>query len=164
MNRRIVFFPAYDKTDLDPKKNYGVGCLELAFLVEGDKGTVEFELLTNWYQEHVMKRRLEWAKKDVLAGKEDFLLRHFLDPFPADVCYFSLVRLSEDDVYFEGGLSYTLNSQSCYYGYKFMDEKEDRMAKEVAYLKLIEVGDEALWKYLEEYYAEVFGEENDYRS
>lgn len=156
-----MFFPAWDKSDLDPRKDYGVSCLELCFLVEGEKGVVEFQLLTNWYQERVMKRRLDSIKKDVRLGKEDFLLRHFLDPFPADVCYYSLSRLGEDDAFFSKGLSHIFDNQPCYYGYKFTDEKEDKMAKEVAYKLLVEHGDEALWKYLEEYYVEVFGEENE---
>jgi hypothetical protein len=160
VNRRIVFLPAFDKTDPDPKKNYGVGCLELRFLVEGNRGVVEFQLLTSWYQEHVMKRRLDALKHDVWIGKEDFLLRHFLDPFPADICYFSQNRLSEDDAYWEKGVYYALEGKPCYYGYKYTDEEENRPAKEVAYQKLVEEGDESLWKYLEDYYEEVFGKDS----
>jgi hypothetical protein len=160
VNRRIVFFPAYDRTDPDPKKDYGVGCLDLRFLVEGKSGTVEFELLTQWFQEHIMKRRLDSLKHDVWIVKQDFLLRHFLDPFPADVCYFSPKRISEDDSYWEKGVYYTLEGKPCYYGYKYKDEKEDRPAREIACRKLVEEGDESLWKYLEDYYEEVFGKDS----
>lgn len=158
MNRRLVFFPAWDKSDPDPKKDYGVSCLELCFLVEGEKGIVEFQLLTNWYQEHVMERRLQSIKKDVFAGKEDFLIKRFLRPFPADICHYSLVRLSEDDVHFSNGQSHIFNHQPCYYNYKYTD-KSGLIAHDVAYELLVEHGDEALWKYLEDYYTEVFGEE-----
>ena len=156
MNRRIVFFPAFDKTDPDPKKNYGVGCLELRFLVEGNKGAVEFQLLTQWYQRHVMDRRLENLKKDIWAGKQDFLLKHFTEPYPIDLCYFSPIRLSEDDSEWKDGVSYVLGGKPCFYGYKYTDKK-GFVAKEVAYWLLVEYGDEALWEYLEEYYVEVFG-------
>lgn len=158
MKRRIVFIPAFDRTDPDPKKNYGVGCLDLRFLVEGDKGVVEFHLLTQWYLKHVMKRRFKSLKEDVLARKEDFLIENFLDPYPADLCYYSPVRLSEDDSDWKNGVSY-LGDKPCFYGYKYTDDN-GFVAKEVAYWILVEHGDEALWKYLEEYHKEVFGEDN----
>lgn len=154
-----MFFPAWDKTDPDPQKNYGVSCLELCFLVEGEKGVVEFQLLTNWYQKHVMERRLRRMKEGVLAGKENFLLEKYISPFPADICCYSLTRLSEDDVEFSNGQPHILNHQPCYYNYKYTDES-GFVAHDVAYKLLVEHGDEALWKYLEEYYVEVFGNES----
>lgn len=157
MNRKLIFIPAFDRTDPDPKKDYGVGCLELLFMVMGEKGVVQLQLLTQWYLPHVMKRRLEWLKRDVRMGKEDFLLEHFIEPNPIDLCYFSLVRNNEDETFFEEGLSY-LGNIPYYYGYKYYDD-EQRVAKEVAFRKLVDEGDEALWKYLEDYYVEVFGEE-----
>jgi hypothetical protein len=156
MERKILFIPAFDKTDPDPKKDYGVGCLELRFLLIGEKGVVEFQLLTQWFQEHVMVRRLESLKKDIWMGKQDFLLRHFLDPFPADVNYWSLNRISEDDTIFAEGVSYVFDGKPCYYGYKYVDS-DDTRSVDNALRKLVEEGDEALWKYLEEYYLEVFG-------
>lgn len=158
MNRKLLFLPAFDRTDPDPSKNYGVGCLELRFLVSGSKGMVELQLLTQWYLPHVMKRRLQVLKQDIWMGKEDFLLEHFIEPNPIDLCYYSLVRRSEDESLFEEGISYFENKSPCYYGYKYLDENEN-VAKEIALRKLVDEGDEALWKYLEEYYVEVFGEE-----
>ena len=159
MTRRIVFFPADDRSDPDPSKSYGVNCVDMRFLVEGAKGAVEFQLLTQWYLRHVMDRRLESIKRDVFAGKEDFLLKHFIEPYPTDVCYFSHERLSEDDSYWEKGVEYVFGGAPCYYGYKFMDETEGRTAKEVAFDRLVVGGDDALFRYLEEYYTEVFGKE-----
>lgn len=153
-----MFRPAFDRTDPNPKKNYGVGCLDIRFLVEGEKGMVEFQLLTNWYQEHVMKRRMDSLRKDILSGKEDFLVRRFTEPFPADICYFSPTRISEDDSEWLDGVRYFRDGAPCYYGYKYSDEN-GFVAKDVAFRLLVDYGDEALWKYLEEYYVEVFGEE-----
>jgi hypothetical protein len=156
MRREIKFFPAFDKTSPDPKKNYGVGCLELRFLVEGERGMVELQILTQWYLPHVMDRRLESFKRDVWSGKQDFLLKSFLHPNPIDLCYLSLERLSEDDSFWEHGVSYFRNNSPCYYGYKYMDDNKN-IAKEDAFMKLVSEGDESLWKYLEDYYVEVFG-------
>jgi len=160
MKREIKFFPAWDKSDPDPKKDYGVNCLDIVFQVVGELGITEFEISTNWYLEHVMERRLKSMKQDVLLGKEDFLLNHFwMYPFPMDFCYYSPVRKSEDDCYWEDGATlHVPQIVPVYYGYKFMDESEDKMAKDVAYWKLVSEGDESLWKYLEDYYVEVFGE------
>ena len=157
MNRRVMFFPAFDGTDPNPSKNYGVGCLELRFLVEGDKGVVELQLLTNWYLKHVMESRREAMKRDVWCGKEDFLLEHWINPFIADLCNFSLDKMHEDCAYFKEGVHYIFDGKPCYYDYKYIDEDYNKPAKDVAYWKLVEKGDEALWKYLEEYYVEVFG-------
>jgi hypothetical protein len=56
MNRKILFFPAFDKTDPDPKRTMESDVLSCA-LVVGEAGVVEFQL-ANWFQEHIMKRRL----------------------------------------------------------------------------------------------------------
>lgn len=76
-----------------------------------------------------------------------------------DVCYFAFERVSEEDIYFEDGVRNLSEIRPYYYGYKFMDEKYEKQATQVAYRKLVDDGDEALWQYLEEYYVEVFGEE-----
>lgn len=160
MKREIKFFPAWDKTDPDPKKDYGVNCLEMNFQIIGELGVTEFQLSTNWYLEHIMERRLKHMKESVWRGKEDFLLKKWIYPFPLDVCYYSPVRISEDDSCWEDGSPNHAPhlSSPVYYGYNFMDETEDKIAYDVAYYKLVSEGDEALWKYLEDYYVEVFGE------
>lgn len=155
-----MFFPAYDRTHPNPKQNYGVGCLELRFTVEGKTGMTELQILTQWYLPHVMNRRLQSLKDDVWLGKQDFLLKNFLEPNPIDLCYFSLERRSEDDSFWERGVHYFRDGAACYYGYKYLDNN-NFVAKEIAFRLLVEHGDEALWKYLEEYYEEVFGKEDE---
>jgi len=156
VNRKIMFMPAFDKINPDPSKNYGIGCLELRFILEGEKGVIEFQLLTNWYQEHVMKRRFEFLKKDVWSGKKDFLIRGFLEPFPVDICIWSLSKRHEDCLFFEEGVSYVFDGKPCYYDYIYRDNNDD-VAHDVAYRKLVDDGEESLWKYLEEQYVEAFG-------
>jgi len=158
MEHKILFLPAFDRTDPDPKKNYGVGDLGIKFLVIGNKGIVEFDLSTNWYFDYVMDRRVEWIKDLVQQKKENFLIKHVLCPKPMDLCYYSSVKVFEDDCYFENGLHFLENKSLVYYGYKYMDEKENMVAHDVAYWRLIKQGEDALWQYLEEYYYEVFGQ------
>jgi hypothetical protein len=156
LERRILFFPAFDRTDPDPSKDYGVGCLEIRFLLDGPAGSVEFQLLIQAYLPHVMERRLQRLKRDVLAGKSDFLLRNFIEPNPLDICRWSAERLTEDDTYFDAGISYFRNHLPCYYSYEFRNPQDERSV-DAAYAALVQGGDAALWKYLEDYYYREFG-------
>ena len=159
MEHKIVFLPAWDKTDPDPSKDYGISDVEILFLVVGDKGIVEFQLGTNWHLPHVVDRRLNAMKGDVLNGKHNFLLKKWITPFPLDVCCFSLERLSEDDLYFENLPHRFPEPTSCYYSYKVFEYEYDDVATDYAYKNFIEKGIDWLWEYLEKYYREVF--END---
>lgn len=156
MEHKLVFIPAFDRTDSDPKKNYGVGCLELRFLVIGDKGATEFQLITNWYLPHVMNRRYKALREDFALRKPEFLIRNFNEPNPVDLCYYSKERLSEDDCFFEQVK--VLDGEPYWYGYKYRDENGNDV-KDLAFRLLVSHGDDALYQFLEAYYKEVFGEE-----
>lgn len=132
---------------------------EVLFHVEGELGVVEFQLSTNWYTPNVVDKRLDKMKRDVWSGKKDFLLRHFwMGPQPLDVCYLSPVRISEDDSYWEkGAILHAPHIVPCYYGYKYQDV-DGKSSTERAYEILLRQGDDGLFKYLEDYYLEVFHE------
>lgn len=153
MRREMRFVPV-------PMKDNTESSLDLLFQVIGELGIVEFELATNWYTGGIVELRLQEMKKDVWKGKKDFLLKHFyLEPQPLDVCYFSPVRKSEDDLFWEdGNLSHAPVIIPCYYGYKYQDEGEGVWTTDFVYEKLLRDGDAGVWKYLEDYYVEVFGE------
>lgn len=48
-DRVIGFRPAWDKRDPDPKKNYGIHCVDALFLVVRNHTAVEFQLMTGWW-------------------------------------------------------------------------------------------------------------------
>lgn len=153
MKREIKFVPY-------PMKDGTESTLDLWFQVVGDLGITEFQVATNWYTDGVVKLRLKEMKNDVYSRKEDFLLEHFwMGPQPLDVCYFSPVRMSEDDTMFEdGAMNHAPHIGSpCYYGYKYQ-EAEGNQSIGKAYDLLLRGGQESVWKYLEDYYVEVFGE------
>ena len=52
--KEITIAPAYDKRNIDPKKNYGGihGC-EMRFVLKGECGAVQFVLYTNWQLPHL---------------------------------------------------------------------------------------------------------------
>lgn len=58
--REVHFSPAFDKRNDIPSKNYGVGAVRIFFLLKGKKGTVQFQIGTNWYLPETVK---EYNKK-----------------------------------------------------------------------------------------------------
>lgn len=154
MKREIKFNPS-------PMRDGAESTLELLFQVIGDLGVVEFHLTTNWYTDAIVELRLQEMKKDVWKGDEDYLLKHFyMGPHPLDICYFSSKRISEDDTKFEGGATHHAPhlGKPCYYGYRYQDEGEGVWTTDFVYENFLRGGDEYVWKFLEDYYVETFGE------
>lgn len=138
----------------------GESSLELWFQLIGELGVVEFQLATNWYTDGVVEKRTQEMKRDVWRRKQDFLLKHFYGgPQPIDVCYFSPVRKSEDDAYWEeGAVHHAPHIVPVYYGYKYQDEGDGVWTTDYVYEKLLREGNDGVWNYLESYYVETFGE------
>ncbi|MDP2672074.1 MAG: hypothetical protein Q8O68_01010 [Candidatus Daviesbacteria bacterium] len=61
MERIVKFSEAYDKRNVDPSKNYGVGGVNCWMILKGGKGAVQFAFSTGIYLPHVLA---EWNKKD----------------------------------------------------------------------------------------------------
>lgn len=163
MKHIVKFLPAWDRTDPDPKKNYGISDVEIRFWVIGDKGIVEYQLGTGWHLPHVVDRRLEAMKHNVYIGKEDFLLRRWSSPaFSYDICYYSPVRVSEDDICWEEGVTIVpVDWKPVFYGYRYEPEENGKYTTDYVYEKFLTDGEDFLWKYLEDYYVAVFGADND---
>jgi hypothetical protein len=127
MNKIIEFYPAYDKRHPDPFKNYGIGSVSILFLLKGDKGAVQFKLLTGWYLPEL--------------GIE-------LDnPMPADLGYHSPIPI------YDGQKSIPDNCEwldgECYYD-------GSTTASERIYEILLKEGSDGVWRELEKYYEEIF--------
>lgn len=78
----VDFYPAYDKRDPDPKKNYGIHGVELRMVLKGPLGAVQFVLYTNWQLPHVTKENRERIKIGILT---DTFMADLLEPMPADL-------------------------------------------------------------------------------
>jgi hypothetical protein len=85
------FFPAYDKRDPNPKKNYGIQGVSMRMLVKGPEGAVQFLLYTNWHLPHVAE---EMRKRTAMRLLTSSSLRLF-EPLPADLGYHSLKPMYE---------------------------------------------------------------------
>jgi len=144
MERIIQFRPAYDKRDLDPKKNYGIYGVEIIFILKGEHGAVQFLLYTNWHLPHVQK---EIDSK--LFNPEFPYLFH--KPQPADLGYHSYkpIREWQDTPSFEH--CEILDEKPCYYDGSTLNA-------EPIFKRLLEEGDKGVWKALEDFYEKTFGE------
>lgn len=141
MEKRIEFSPAFDKRNHDPKKNYGIHGVDIRFVLIGERGAVQFVLYTNWYLPHVA---------DDLWTRHPAHLRAFFGPMPpADVGYHSPVPQYEGQEPIGNNCQY-LNGP-CYYDGSGLRAND-------AFKVLVEEGDDGLWKYLEQYYRDTFGE------
>lgn len=141
MERRIEFRPAFDRRDSDPKKDYGVHGVDLAFYLVGDEGVVQFVLFTNWHLPHVQQERDEAAASD--AG----FLHLMCHPMPADLGYHSRVPRYEGQTAMSGGCR--LLNGPCYYDGSSLNAQR-------VYEILLEKGDAGVWAELEDYYREIF--------
>ena len=90
------FIPAFDKRSDDPKKDYGIGCVNCFMVLKGKKGAVHFMFMTGMFLPETM---LEYIKdKRGLAkltsyGKGYFSLN---DPMGCDVGYHSSKKMFDN--------------------------------------------------------------------
>ena len=136
----IEFDPAYVKRHTDPSKNYGIHCLTLRMVLKGEKGAVQFVLYTGWFLPHV---------REELQFKERFLS----EPLPADVGYHSPMPMYEGQKSIIEQCAY-LDGHPCYYD-------GSALTAEKAFDILVEQGGDGVWKYLEDYYHDTFGNEKE---
>jgi len=125
--------PAFDKRGNDTKKDYGIHCMDLRFVLKGPKGAVQFLIFTSWYLPTIEKS--EWPAS-------------MFKPIPADVGYHSPVPQYEgqgviDTVcpYVEGGACYSDGSS---------------LLADIVFDIFVEHGEEAMWQELEKEYGQIF--------
>lgn len=133
LERIIEFKPAYDKRDLDPKKNYGIHGIEMRWYVKGPLGVVQWVVYTNWMLDSVDKSN--WPQS-------------LQEPMAADLGYHSPKPMYEDQRLMTPCQFF---AEGCYYDGSSLaaDTVLDILKKE---------GGEAVWKYLENYYLDTFEE------
>ena len=137
--REVKVIPAYDKRDADPKKNYGIGAVRIAFYLKGPKGAIQFVIGTNWY--------LPSAREALLTGEGRAAE---MIPMGIDVGYHSSIPMYEDQtVSFE---DCDVLGGPCFYDGSTL-WAEDWVPK------FVEGGTDWLWpKMEEEYYARFEGD------
>ena len=143
MEKITKFFPAWDKRNVNPGKNYGIHGVELLMALKGEKGAVEFVVYTNWHLPHV--------QNELLAKCNDQLsIRCSFFPDSANLGYHSKKQQYEEQQISSSECEYC-DGQPCYCD-------GSGLASEKVFVLLVEEGSDAVWKFLEEYYVDIFGE------
>jgi hypothetical protein len=141
MERKITFRPAFDKRDSNPSKNYGVHGVDMLWYIKGELGVVDFVVYTNWHLPHI---------EELNDSRNDSQFPHLnCHPQPANVGYHSRVPKYKGQT--RSVFDCTLLGGDCY------SDGSGLYAEEL-YDILVREGDEAVWKKLEEYYKQTFGE------
>jgi hypothetical protein len=159
--RKIIFYPAWDRTDPDPSKNYGISDVEIRFVLIKDDKAVELQVGSNWHLPHVFQRRVDYMKKAILFGKEQFLWDTEAKEFLFEVCLYDTKheKIEEDDWHefkienSEIYLPYEFNSPVVYYFWLPNKEK-------AVWPKFVTEGEETLWIELEKIYTKYFIDNN----
>ena len=150
MKERIIRFrPAYDKRHpTDPRKNYGIHGVELAFYLKRNNRAVQFILYTNWQLPEVMEE-LKARRYEVIDGDAHWMER----PMPADLGYHSPVPM------YDGQGLIRDNCELVGGGPCFCDGSS--LNAERIYEVLLREGDDGVWRELEEYYKDTFAPEGN---
>ena len=124
----IEWGPAYDKRDPDPSKNYGIGSVTMTWYVRGEGGAVQFQVMTGWYL------------PELALPKE---------PMPSDLGYHSLFPQYDGQEPLRRECP-VLGGRPCYYD-------GSTLSAQRVFNLLVTAGGDAVWNYLDEYYAQLFG-------
>ena len=139
--------PAFDKRHPDPSKNYGVSGCQISFFVKGSKGAVVFRIGTDWHLPHVQE---EHRYKGVSNPFSD------LRPSGYDLGYHSY----EPRYNYQVGSTPLIDSCPVLGGYPcYYDGSTSNAVNMIP--DFLEGGTDWLWPRLYEYYAQIFGDEDD---
>lgn len=133
--RSVRFGAAYDKRDPVPAKNYGIHGVDIRFVLQGEKGAVQFLMYTDWF----------------LPETEASPALSRLTPMAADLGYHSIAKPDYMAVADDRDCD-LLPSGRCYY------DGSGLMAEPVLE-RLLREGDEGVWAALTDYYLSHFEED-----
>lgn len=138
LERKIIWRPAFDKRHVEPGKNYGVHGVEIEFQLLGEAGGVVFRISTNWMLPHVQ------AESDARPLDENPHLRYMFHK-PQSAGLDGHWKMPP----YEGAYRYEnckITGGVCYC--------DGTSLTDSVFNLLVEQGEEALWKRLEEAYEE----------
>lgn len=145
--------PAFDKRNSDPSKSYGIGSMQIKFLLKGKKGAVQALFGTNIYLPETVEEYLIIGNKgktkphDIRNGHDGEI--KIFDCW--DVGFHSKKRPEY--------MQTSDKQDCCYIGKCYYDGSALRGQTDNLHEKLLREGSEAIWKYLEEYYKDAFATE-----
>ncbi len=139
--RKVSFTPAFDKRHAKPEKNYGIHGVEIRFSLSGKKGAIVWGIYTDWLLKKTLTDK-SWPGFKSKSFHDDGMpmggrtgmeiMTHSHEP------QFVSHTKSTDECNFVG-------KEGCYYNAEFLAGGE-------LFDVLIEQGEEAMWKVLEDRY------------
>lgn len=144
LERRIDFYPAFDKRDPRPDKDCGIHCVTMRMVVIGPKGAVHFTVYTGWHLPEIQKELEEKVTREHNVAGAKILTK----PIPVDIGYHSPVptdsvsRAAECDL---------LPGGECY-------GSGNMLRARAVFEVLTRDGSDGVWKILEGEYRVLFGE------
>ena len=145
MERKIDISPAWAKRE----KGCGIHGCEMRFVLMGKLGAVQFLVFTNWHLPEVQDELLD-RPSDKSHVEEKFRIHALFSPMPADLGYHSPKPKYDGQESTSEKCPY-LDGKPCYYDGSGLNA-------EPVYEILVREGSDGVWKRLEEYYVQVFGE------
>jgi len=143
----IEFAPAFDKRNLDPRKDFGIHGAEAHFCLRGPAGAVTFTLYTGWHLPEVVGRGDGVGLGGWHYGKALIERGHY--PMPAQVSYHSPVKRND----------YETGSEKCEWLGGVPCYGDGTFLADDAFEVLIREGTEGLWKFLESRYEGWLGDD-----
>jgi hypothetical protein len=140
--RIIQTRPPFDKRNPEPSKNYGIGALQLWFILKGKKGAVTIHLGTELYLAKQLKEWKETNNPYPFSNKESITCW--------DVGYHSPKKMYKEQTICMNKCEW-LNGKPCYYDGSSLRGEYDKVVE-----NYLEYGDEWIWEYLEKYYRGLF--------
>lgn len=143
LKRSIKFYPAWDKRNPDPKKDYGIHGVEIQFWLTGPKGGISWGIYTDWLLDSVLKDKKWPGFKDTTYRKDG--TRSF--PMGVELAYHSPKPTNKWQKEKDG----TLGCQLLPKGKKCWGDAGFIAGGDLMKV-LIEKGEEAVWKEMESWY------------
>lgn len=129
MEKLITFRPAFDKTNSETSKNYGIHCMDMFIVLKGELGAISFTIYTGWYLKH--------CQVDGLKSRG------------ASICYHSPTPIRDDEEISEECCEWINKPCYCDCTYSGADD---------LFEEFVRLGEEHMWKSLEDWYINKFGE------
>lgn len=135
--KQITFSPAWNKRSSDPSKDYGIGAVEIRFVLKGALGALQFVVGTDWY--------LPADQQRIKNGPHDILSRA-VQPRGWDIGYHAPTPQYEGQSPMDCSI---LGGQQCYYDGSGL--QADKFVPE-----FLAGGSDAVWAMLEQRYYNMF--------
>lgn len=149
----IEFSPAFDKRNPNPGKNYGIGAVQIVFVLKKGNKAVQFRFGTDWYLPETVK---EYREKGVNGMSPPVVLREGKNCGVQgwDVGYHSPKPMFKDQTSM-GKCEYI--KANCYYDGSSLRAEE---YQEI----LIRKGSKGVWEFLEKEWKQTFGKKKKGKS